>query len=126
MLSYVIEGNNKLEGTIKASGSKNAALPIIATAILNSEKNVFYNIPNIEDTKITLQILRILGCKVTAKSGKITILSREMHSKTIPKELMHKLRSTVILAGAILGRFGEATFHIQEVAILEKDLLIYI
>ena len=110
MLSYVIEGNNKLEGTIKASGSKNAALPIIATAILNSEKNVFYNIPNIEDTKITLQILRILGCKVTAKSGKITILSREMHSKTIPKELMHKLRSTVILAGAILGRFGEATF----------------
>ena len=38
MLSYVIEGNNKLEGTIKASGSKNAALPIIATAILNSEK----------------------------------------------------------------------------------------
>ncbi len=52
MLSYVIEGNNKLEGTIKASGSKNAALPIIATAILNSEKNVFYNIPNIEDIRL--------------------------------------------------------------------------
>ena len=110
MLSYVIEGNNKIEGEIKASGSKNAALPIIATAILNPEPVTFYNIPNIEDTRITLKILKLLGCKITIDSGKITISSKEMCSKTIPKELMHKLRSTVILAGAILGRFKEATF----------------
>ena len=110
MLSYVIEGNNKIEGEIKASGSKNAALPIIATAILNPEPVTFYNIPNIEDTKITLKILKLLGCKITIDSGKITISSKEMSSKTIPKDLMHKLRSTVVLAGAILGRFKEATF----------------
>ena len=110
MLSYVIEGNNKIEGEVKASGSKNAALPIIATAILNPEPVTFYNIPNIEDTKITLKILKLLGCKITIDSGKITISSKEMSSKTIPKDLMHKLRSTVVLAGAILGRFKEATF----------------
>lgn len=110
MLSYIIEGNNKIEGTVKASGSKNAALPIIATAILNPEPVTFYNIPDIEDTRITLQILKILGCKVKADSGKINISSQDMHNKTIPKELMHKLRSTVVLAGAILGRFKEATF----------------
>ncbi len=110
MLSYIIEGNNKIEGEITASGSKNAALPIIATAILNPEPVTFYNIPDIEDTRTTLQILKLLGCKVKVTSGKISISSKEMHSKTIPKELMHKLRSTVVLAGAILGRFKEATF----------------
>ena len=110
MLSYVIEGENKLEGIVEASGSKNAALPIIATAILNPEPVTFYNIPDIEDTRITLKILKLLGCKVEAKDGKITISSKEINSKTIPKELMHKLRSTVVLAGAILGRFKEATF----------------
>ena len=49
MLSYIIEGNNKIEGEITASGSKNAALPIIATAILNPEPVTFYNIPDIEE-----------------------------------------------------------------------------
>lgn len=110
MQSYIIEGKNKIEGTAIASGSKNAALPIIATAILNTEPVTFYNIPNIEDTRITLQILRILGCKVDVESGKISISSKNMHNKTIPRDLMHKLRSTVVLAGAILGRFKEATF----------------
>ena len=96
MLSYIIKGGNKLNGRVKAAGSKNAALPIIATAILNKEPVTLYNIPDIEDTKITLEILKILGCKIVRNSD--------------PKDLMHKLRSTVVLAGAIIGRFKEATF----------------
>lgn len=110
MPSYIIEGGNKLSGKVKASGSKNAALPIIATAILNPEPITLYNIPDIEDTKITLDILKILGCKVTKSSDKIIICSKDMNRTSIPKELMHKLRSTVVLAGAIIGRFKEATF----------------
>ena len=58
MLSYIIKGKRKICGTVKASGSKNAALPIIAAAILNPEPVTLYNIPSIEDTKITLEILR--------------------------------------------------------------------
>lgn len=110
MLSYIIKGKRKICGTVKASGSKNAALPIIAAAILNPEPVTLYNIPNIEDTKITLEILRLLGCKVTAERGKITICSKDMNKTEIPEELMNKLRSTVVLAGAILGRFKKATF----------------
>ena len=60
MLSYIIQGKTKLSGKVEASGSKNAALPIIATAILNPEPVTLYNIPNIEDTKITLEILKLL------------------------------------------------------------------
>ncbi len=110
MLSYIIKGGNKLYGKVKVSGSKNAALPIIATSILNEEPVTLYNIPDIEDTKITLDILKILGCKITRNHDKITICSKDMNKTAIPKELMHKLRSTVVLAGAIIGRFKEATF----------------
>lgn len=92
------------------SGSKNASLPIIAATILNADTTKLYNIPQIRDTKITLEILRILGCKIKRNSGKIEINSRNITKKEIPEDLMRQMRSTVILAGAILGRFKEVTF----------------
>ncbi len=110
MSSYVIKGGKRLNGVITNSGSKNASLPILATALLNPNQVTFYNIPDIEDVRTTLKILRILGCKITRKYDKITISSENLYRTEIPKELMHKLRSTVILAGALIGRFREATF----------------
>ena len=60
MLSYIINGETKLSGEVNISGSKNASLPILATSILNTEPVTFYNVPKIEDTRITLEILKIL------------------------------------------------------------------
>ena len=74
MLKYIIEGGNKLNGEVKISGSKNASLPILAASILNPNPVTFYNIPDIEDVNTTLKILKILGCKVVKKCGKITIM----------------------------------------------------
>ncbi len=110
MSSYIIEGGNKLEGEVTVSGSKNASLPIIAAAILNPGVTKLYNVPNIHDTQITLQILKYLGCKIKKNRGKIEINSKNIIKKDIPEHLMNQMRSTVILAGAILGRFGEAKF----------------
>ena len=110
MASYIIEGGKKLEGSANVSGSKNASLPIIAASILSGKTSTLYNVPNIQDTKITLEILKLLGAKTTKKNGKIIIDSQNIKSKEIPDELMRKMRSSVILAGAILGRFREATF----------------
>lgn len=110
MKSYIIEGGRKLEGEVRISGSKNASLPIIASTILNSDITKLYNVPNIHDTQITLKILRLLGCKVKKNNGKIEINSKNMKEKAIPEELMREMRSTVVLAGAILGRFKEVTF----------------
>lgn len=110
MKSYIIEGGKKLEGGIDVSGSKNASLPILASTILVSGTSRIYNVPNIQDTKITLEILKILGCKVNKNSGKIEINSKDISKTEIPQELMHQMRSTVILAGALLGRFKQATF----------------
>ncbi len=110
MKSYIIEGGKKLEGTVKVSGSKNASLPILAATILNGNSNRLYNVPNIRDTKITLEILKLLGCKVKRNSGKIEINSKNITKAEIPEDLMREMRSTVILAGALLGRFKEVTF----------------
>lgn len=110
MKSYIIEGGKKLQGEINVSGSKNASLPILASTILASGVSRIYNVPNIQDTKITIEILKILGCKVTKNSGKIEINSKDISKTEIPQELMHQMRSTVILAGALLGRFKQVTF----------------
>mgnify|MGYP002624832090 CR=1 FL=1 len=110
MKSYIIEGGKRLEGTVKVGGSKNASLPILAASVLNSNLNKLYNVPNIRDTKITLQILKLLGCKIKQNSGKIEINSKNITKTEIPEHLMREMRSTVILAGALLGRFNEVTF----------------
>lgn len=100
----------RLEGEVNISGSKNASLPIIASTILNSDTTKLYNVPKIHDTQITLEILKILGCKIRKNSGKIEINSRNITKTEIPEHLMRQMRSTVILAGAILGRFKNVTF----------------
>ena len=110
MSSYIIEGGRTLEGIIDISGSKNASLPIIAASILNSGVIKLYNVPNIHDIQITLKILKILGCKIDKKNGKIVIDSSKMNSHEIPDDLMRQMRSSVVLAGAILARFKNAQF----------------
>ena len=110
MPSYIIEGGKKLEGVVAVSGSKNASLPIMASAILNKGVTKLYNIPQIRDTKITQEILKYLGCKVKKSNGKIEINSKNIRKKEIPEDLMHQMRSTVILAGALLGRYREVRF----------------
>ena len=110
MSCYIIEGGRRLEGTVKISGSKNASLPIIAATILNEGTTKLYNVPNIHDTRVTLEILRFLGCKVSKKNGKIEINSRKINKMEIPEHLMREMRSTVIIAGALLGRFKEVKF----------------
>ena len=61
MSIYRIKGNNRLEGEVEISGSKNSSLPIIAACILNGGVTKLYNVPDIHDIQITLKILKILG-----------------------------------------------------------------
>ena len=68
---YKIIGGYPLKGKIKASGNKNAALPIIAASLLTDEEVIIRNIPNIEDIKIMLEILKQIGSKVKSE-GKNT------------------------------------------------------
>ena len=93
MASYIVEGGERLEGEVNVSGSINASLPIIAASILSGKTTTLYNVPNIYDTKTTLEILKLLGSTVTKKNGKIIIDSKNIKSQEIPNELMRKMRS---------------------------------
>lgn len=110
MSSYIIKGGNKIEGEVNVSGSKNASLPILAACILNGKVNKLYNVPDISDVRTTLNILRDLGCKIKTDKKRIIIDSGPISKKEIPEELMRKLRSSVILSGALISRFKEVTF----------------
>ena len=110
MSSYIIKGGNKLEGTVKISGAKNSALPVIAATILNAGKTTLYNVPNIKDTQMMYEILKILGAKIEKKNNKVIIDTSKIDRFEIPDELMHKMRSSVILAGAMIGKYHKATF----------------
>ena len=110
MSSYIIEGGNKLQGETYVSGSKNASLPIMAATVLNKGISKLYNVPEIHDTQMMIEILKNLGCKVIKRSNKIVIDTSNVKNFEIPENLMHEMRSSVILAGAILGRYKKAVF----------------
>ena len=110
MSKYIIHGGKKLEGEVKISGSKNASLPIIAATILNSGKTTLYNIPNIHDTKMMFEILKKIGGKVSQKANKVIIDTSKIDKFEIPDDLMRQMRSSVIIAGALLGRYRKAMF----------------
>ena len=110
MSSYIIEGGNRLEGEVDISGSKNASLPIIAASILNGGISKLYNVPNIHDTQKMLEILKLLGCKIKKKENKIIIDSKNVKKYEIPEHLMREMRSSVVLAGSLIGKYKTATF----------------
>ena len=110
MYKYIIQGGKKLHGEADVSGSKNASLPILAATIISGKTTKLYNVPDIEDVKTTIQILKELGCKIKKDKNKIVINSKYMTKTTIPDELMRKLRSSVIIAGAIIARFKKVKF----------------
>ena len=110
MLKYIIKGGNKLEGEVKISGSKNASLPIIAATILNSGKSTLYNVPNIHDTQMMFEILKKLGGKIEKKNNKIIIDTSKINKYEIPEGLMRQMRSSVILAGSLIGKYKKVIF----------------
>lgn len=92
------------------SGSKNASLPILAATILNGKVSRLYNVPDIADVQTTLKILEAIGCKIKKDKKKLVIDSKHINMTAIPEELMRKLRSSVIIAGALISRFGQTCF----------------
>ena len=104
MSEYIIKGGKKLQGELTVSGSKNAALPIIAASILNAGKTTLYNVPDIHDTKMMFEILKKLGGTVIKKHGKVVIDTSKIKSYEISEELMRQMRSSVILVGGLVRK----------------------
>lgn len=107
MQSLVIEGGKRLSGEITLQGSKNSALPILAASLLSDGVSEINNCPSLSDIYAACRILSHLGCRCKAENKTITVDARIVDKTEVPQLLMHKMRSSIIFMGAILGRLGE-------------------
>lgn len=108
MSKFIIQGGSKLKGDIQASGFKNAATPIIAATILCKEEIVLHNVPVIEDVKKMLQILTSMGSKIVwTDTHSVKINNADVDPTKMDMSLVATMRSSILLMGAILGRFGK-------------------
>jgi len=104
---FIIEGGNRLHGELKIPGAKNAVLPILAATILNRGTSIIKNCPNLEDVKTMQEILVSLGLEVKRDNQSIIVNGKNLTANEIPESLAGKMRSSIVLMGAVLGRIGE-------------------
>lgn len=109
MDKLIVVGGNKLYGTVKVSGAKNAVLPIIAASILGKTPSILYDIPDLEDVRTICEVLGCLGIKVDAKQESVLkIDSSEVVSTEAPYELVRRMRASFLVMGPLLARCGNA------------------
>jgi len=107
MESFLIKGGVPLRGTVEISGSKNAALPIMAAALLTGEPCVIRRVPNLSDTRFMVQILKSLGAEVSFENGIVTVHAKKIRGYA-DYELVRKMRGSICIAGPLLARLRKA------------------
>lgn len=108
MTKWHVTGGRPLRGSLRVQGSKNAVLPVIAASLLCPNETELINCPRLSDVDAAADILRYLGCAAQQDADVIRIDTAAPDRCDIPRELMHKMRSSVIFLGPLLARFGEA------------------
>ena len=106
-----VEGKRIISGTHRVSGNKNAALPMIAAALLTKEPVTITNVPDIADVVAMLDVARSFGVKVSrsAEAGTVTLEAHSLKAAKIAPELAAKLRTSILFAGPLLARLGRAS-----------------
>jgi len=107
-IEYIVEGGHKLAGSITPSGNKNAALPIIAAALLTDEPVELTNVPRIRDVEALVQLLVSLGAEADWTGlNTLRIHARDIRPASLDPDLCSRIRASILLAGPVLARCGE-------------------
>ncbi|HOV79188.1 MAG TPA: UDP-N-acetylglucosamine 1-carboxyvinyltransferase [Bacillota bacterium] len=108
MEKLVIRGGKKLKGTVKASGAKNAVLPIIAASLLSEGVCTLYEIPCLADVKTICSVIEELGAELSRKGREISITVPEIRRVEAPYEHVRLMRASFLVTGPLLARAGRA------------------
>ena len=110
MEKLIVKGGNRLVGTVKTSGAKNAVLPIIAASILGTTPSRLDEVPMLEDVHTISEVLKCLGMKVKCQpaANVLDIDSTEITSYEAPYELVRTMRASFLVMGPLLARIGKA------------------
>jgi UDP-N-acetylglucosamine 1-carboxyvinyltransferase len=104
----LIEGGVRLEGTVRVSGAKNAALPILCAALLTPEPLVLANVPRLNDVRTMQSLLGQMGVKAQGDDGTVTATAERIDWPLAPYELVKTMRASILALGPLLARCGEA------------------
>ncbi|WP_457561444.1 UDP-N-acetylglucosamine 1-carboxyvinyltransferase [Caminibacter sp.] len=108
MYKYLhIYNSPKLKGSVKISGAKNAALPLIASSILSKKEINIKNVPNVADVRTLLRLLEILGAKYSFENNELNIDTSSINNTTAVYEIVKTMRASILVLGPLLSRFGE-------------------
>ncbi len=138
MERLVIRGGRPLEGSTRIHGAKNAALPILAAVTMADGETVIRDVPNLDDIRVMLDILRSIGARVHYADRVVTVDPTGICTTDVPEHLMRMMRSSVFLMGPLLARFGNVRvskpggcsigtrpidFHVKGLAMLGADII---
>ena len=109
MEKFVIEGGERLRGTVRVSGSKNAVLPVMAATILQKGQYTIGNVPRLKDVTTMIKLMEILGSKIEwAGPDKLRIDTRGLANHTAPYELVKEMRASQLVLGSLAGGMKRA------------------
>ena len=108
MDKFQIQGNGPLKGEIRISGAKNAALPILCAGLLTADTVTIGNVPDLQDTRTMLKLLRQMGMKAEMVDGIATLQGADINSPEASYDLVKTMRASILVLGPLVARFGEA------------------
>ena len=108
MERFLVEGGARLHGEVEISGAKNAALKLLAAALLAPGKTVLRNVPRIKDVNTMLAVLEGLGAETSFYGHTLEIDASSIDSYTASYELVRQMRASIVVLGPLVARFGEA------------------
>ncbi len=108
MYKYLIQGNKNLKGETSISGSKNAALPLLAASLLTKGVTTLNNVPDLKDINTMLKVLEFLGVECSFKNNKLTLDATNIKTYKAPYDLVKTMRASIYVLGPLLARIGKA------------------
>lgn len=106
---FVMKGGNPLSGEVVISGAKNAALGIVAGALLTDEEVIIENLPDVRDINVMLEALRAIGAKVRRiESHVVSIQADQLSMKSVDDDAIRRIRASYYFIGALLGKYHQA------------------
>lgn len=108
MDKFVIRGGNTLNGTVKISGAKNAALPLLAATILAETPLTLRNVPHLKDVKTLIKLIAGLGVTIDYQGDVVQVDTSTLNNYFAPYELVKTMRASILVLGPLLARYGEA------------------
>lgn len=109
-VQYIVEGGFQLSGSIEPNGNKNAALPIIAAALLTRERVELTNVPRIRDVEALVELIQSVGARANwLDRNTLEIEARDLRPADLDPDLCSRIRASILLAGPMLARCGEVT-----------------